>query len=103
MIDTGVNCCVCGGDLIVQQNSKADAIALLTKVRDEYDGLNMAYCVGNHDLNSSENSDTSVFLTEAEWRSVFDTAYTGVTYYTHPQLWRCLRFWVSGPSREQNP
>lgn len=84
MIDTGVNCCVCGGDLIVQQGSKADAIALLTKVRDAYGDLNVAYCVGNHDLNSSESSDTSVFLTEAEWRSIFDTAYTGVTYYTHP-------------------
>lgn len=84
MIDTGVNCCVCGGDLIVQQPSKAEAIALLTKVRDLYGGLNVAYCVGNHDLNSSESSDTSVFLTEAEWRSIFDTAYTGVTYYTHP-------------------
>ena len=83
MIDTGVNCCVCGGDLIVQQNSKAEAIALLTKVRDAYGGLNVAYCVGNHDLNSSESSDTSVFLTEAEWRGIFDAAHTGVTYYTH--------------------
>lgn len=84
MIDTGADCCVCGGDLIVQQDSTAKAIALLTQVRDAYGDLNVAYCVGNHDLNSSESSDTSVFLTEAEWRSIFDTAYTGVTYYTHP-------------------
>lgn len=83
MVDTGVNCCVCGGDLIVQQDSKADALALLTKVRDAYGDLNVAYCVGNHDLNSSESSDTSIFLTEAEWRGIFDTAHTGVTYYTH--------------------
>jgi predicted MPP superfamily phosphohydrolase len=83
MIDTGANCCVCGGDLIVQQDSKAEAIALLTQVRDAYGDLNVAYCVGNHDLNSSESSDTSVFLTEAEWRGIFDTAHTGVTYYTH--------------------
>lgn len=84
MIDTGADCCVCGGDLIVQQPTKADAIAMLTQVRDAYGDLNVAYCVGNHDLNSAENSDSSVFLTEAEWRGIFDTEHTGVTYYTHP-------------------
>lgn len=84
MIDTGADCCVCGGDLIVQQPTKADALAMITQVRDAYGDLNVAYCVGNHDLNSAESSDSSVYLTEVEWRGIFDSEHTGVTYYTHP-------------------
>lgn len=84
MIDTGADCCVCGGDLIVQQPTKADALAMLAEVRDAYGDLNVAYCVGNHDLNSAESSDGNVYLTEAEWRGIFDSEHTGVTYYTHP-------------------
>lgn len=84
MLKTGVNSAVCGGDLIVQQPTKAAAIALIESVRDKYSAFGTAYCVGNHDLNSAESTDSTAYLTEAEWCEMFPSALTGMTYYTHP-------------------
>ena len=83
MFKTGIDTSVCGGDIIVQQDSKSSAVEKMIDWLDRCESLNMAYCVGNHDLNSEENDDTSVWLTYQEWLNIFSTEHTGVTYFTH--------------------
>lgn len=82
MLRTAVNSAVCGGDLIVQQPTKASAIAMMENVVDTYSFADMAYCVGNHDLNSEESNDTSVYLTYEELEDIIGNS-GGVTWYQH--------------------
>lgn len=82
MLNTGLNSAVCGGDLIVQQPTKAAAITMMQEVVNKFGFANMAFCVGNHDLNSEESSDTSVYLTYEELKDIIGDS-GGVTWYQH--------------------
>lgn len=82
MLNTGLNSAVCGGDLIVQQPTKAAAITMMQEVVNKFGFANMAFCVGNHDLNSEESSDTSVYLTYEELKDIIGDS-GGVTWFTH--------------------
>lgn len=56
-----------GGDVIYTHNtSKTGAVGELVSFYAAFDGLRMISTIGNHDLNSNNNQDSSTYLTPAE-------------------------------------